>query len=75
MMPHALTDNEIGRPKFVEPCGAEGYSSGYGRRERQLYRRRLIRDAGFRPSQWPILALAHTALGLPDPRRAHRAKI
>src|SRR4051794_1885860 len=23
MMPHALTDNEIGRPKFVEPCGAE----------------------------------------------------
>jgi hypothetical protein len=51
MMPHALTDNEIGRPKFVEPCGAEEYSSGYGRRERQLYPPRLIRDAGFRPSQ------------------------
>src|SRR5215217_7386931 len=55
LMPHALIDNEIGRPKLVEPCGAEGYSSGFGRRERQLCRRRLIWDAGFRPSRGHLI--------------------
>jgi hypothetical protein len=25
MMPHVLIDNEIGRPKVVEPSGVEGY--------------------------------------------------
>jgi hypothetical protein len=37
MMSHTLTDDEIGRPEVVEPCGIEGYPTGHGRRELLRY--------------------------------------